>query len=183
LEGLDDEVFVFLERNGTITVGVGHLEPDFHIILGGGEVSHTHLSVGSGKKLCDFVFLEVTTAVLVESLEESSSDIKLGFNVAAVIFRLLDLLFSGLDKVSDGKFFNVLKTDNTITISVNSFGVSLNIFLSWVVGGLEGLECSADHRDNIVVIELALSATVEELEESLSDSLGTLNVKEFILLD
>jgi len=178
LKGLNDEILVLLERDGTITVGVGHLEPDSDVILSGGEVRHTHLGIGGSKESRDFLILEVTTSVLVESLEESSSDIELSLNVAVVFCCLLDLLLNGLDnKVSDGEFLNVLKSYDAVTISVNSFVVSLNIFLSWVVGGLEGLECSADHRDNVVVIELALFTSVEELEESSSDSLSTLLFK------
>jgi len=101
LEGFDNKILIFFKRNRSITIGVSHLKPDSDVVLSRSEVSHTHFSIGSRKKLGDFVFLEVTTAVLVESLEESSSDIKLGLNILGVFLSSL-LYFLFANNVGNG---------------------------------------------------------------------------------
>ena len=190
LKGFYNKILIFFERNRSIAIGVSHLEPDSDVVLGRSEVSHTHFSIGSRKKLGDFVFLEVTTAVLVESLEESSSDIELGLNFLSVFLSsLLNFLFSnnvgnGLlaCKVSNAEFFNITISDSTITISVEDSVVSLNIFRRRSEERVEGFVSFSDHGDAISVLNLALSALVVILEDSSGNLLSTLIEFEKIMI-
>lgn len=128
----------------------------------------------------------MTRAVLVVSLEESSSDIELSFNISSVLLLgLLDLFFNnngsvdgGTGKVSDAKVFNILVGNDTIAVSVEDSVVGLDVIGGGSEEGVEGLVSFSDHGDTVGVIDSALSALVVVFEDSSSNLLGTFDIGE-----